>query len=189
MGAFADQPEQKPRGRRQASPPSEPLCDVGRIVGSFGLEGRLKVLPLTDFPERFDPGSVLLLRGRETEVLACSWHKGQPRIQLSGVHTVEQAEALVGEVLQIRIRDRARLRRGEFYDTDLIGLSVVSVDGRVLGTVSGIHHAPAQDLLQVGDALIPMVREFVKRVAIDQGTIEVDLIPGMEPGQQAEEIR
>jgi 16S rRNA processing protein RimM len=161
---------------------------VGQIVGPFGTKGGLKILLLTDFPERFQVGSLLYLRGTPRQVLELHWHRGQARVSLEGCASVEEAEALKWEYLTVPATDRPNLDDGEYLASELVGLKVVE-GGRSLGTVGSVVHAPAHDLLEVGGVLIPLVSEFVKSVDLDSGKIEVELIEGMRPGEQAEEVR
>ncbi len=44
------------------------MIRVGQVSGAYGVEGAVKVLPLTDFRDRFDPGSSVLLDGTERRV-------------------------------------------------------------------------------------------------------------------------
>jgi 16S rRNA processing protein RimM len=72
---------------------------------------------------------------------------------------------------------------GEHYWTDLIGFTVVHLDGRVLGELSDVLEMPAQDVMEVkGDRrrLIPFVSgPIVRRVDVDARRIEVDWAPDL----------
>lgn len=174
-------------GRRQ-SPDPEGHVRVGQIVGPFGIKGGLKVASLTDFPERFDVGSLLYLSSVAHRVTESHWHKSQVRVVIEGVETVEDAEALKWHYLTVPASDRPELEDDEYLARELVGLTVVE-DGKTIGTVDEVVASPAHDLLRVGDALIPCVGAFVKNVDLDKGEIEVSLIEGMRPGEQAEEVR
>ena len=60
---------------------------------------------------------------------------------------------------------------------------MVTEEGEELGTVTDVLPYPAQDILQVGEIMIPLVKEFVKQIDEESGTITVHLIPGMRPGE------
>lgn len=166
---------------------SDDLIRIGRVVGAFGLDGRVKIEPETDFAERFAKGAPMIIRDREYRVKSTSWHKGQARVKLEGIDTVEDAEALQWATVHVPASLRPKLDRDEFYTADLIGLAVVTTSGRDLGKVTNILPMPAQDLLQVGEVLIPMVRQFVKEVDLTAGRIVVEPIAGMLPGEAADE--
>lgn len=174
-------------GQRPEAEP-EGHVRVGQIVGPFGIKGGLKVVPLTDFPERFDKGSLLYLGGEPRKVATSYWHKTQARITFDEVRTIEQAEALKWKYLTVPATEKPKLEDDEFLASDLIGLSVVE-NGEVIGVVDEIVHAPAHDLIRIGDTLIPCVHHFVKSVDLGAKRIVVELIDGMRPGDTAEEVR
>jgi 16S rRNA processing protein RimM len=155
------------------------MIQVGRVVGTFGLEGWLKVEPSTDFPERFERGNRLWLDGKPYRVQASRWHRSQVRLKLRGIDRIEDAETLRGHFLEIEESDRPELDEGEFYVTDLLGLTVLDEAGHVLGRIDEVVAAPAHDLLRVGELLIPFVSEFVLAIDRASGRITVRLLPGM----------
>lgn len=152
---------------------------VGRIVGAFGLRGEVKVDPQTEFLSRLQKGARLRLQGRWVEVQGFRLHKGRPLLMLSGVEDATAAEALQWEYLEAPAGQRPELEEDEFLTEDLIGLRVVTTDGRDLGEVDDVLAMPAHDVLQMGELLIPAIQEFVKDVDLDKGVITVQLIPGM----------
>jgi len=155
-----------------------PFTPVARIVGAHGLKGYLKLLLLTDFPERLAEGERLRLDGEWVTVRSTAIHQDRLMVQLEGVRDRTKAEALRGKILEAK--DAAPvLEDGEFMVRDLVGCQVVTEDGRELGAVEDVLPYPAQDVLAVGGVLIPFVGEFVKAVDLDGRCIKVALIPGM----------
>lgn len=153
---------------------------VGTVVGAFGLQGFLKVEVQTDFPERFDLGAPLWIGGNRRFVEATHVHKSQLRLKLSGIDSVDQAEELRGEGLYFPAEERQALDKDEYYLTDLLGMDVlIDSTGERVGIVDEIIPAPAQDILRVGSALIPMVGEFISSVDLYSSTIRIKPIPGM----------
>ena len=153
------------------------------------MEGWVKVQPTTDFPERFSRGARLII-SQETEprqIQGVHWHKEQARIKLRGIDTVEQAEALIGRLVEVNDDQRPTLREDEIYTRDLMGLDVFLESGEKLGVVDDVLKSPAQDLLVVDEMLIPIVREFVREVDLTGRRVIVRLIPGMRPGEKPEE--
>lgn len=167
------------------SPSSSPSpVRIGQIVGAFGLRGELKIEPLTDFWERFQKGARLRLRGDWVTVESYREHKNRPLLKLSGVNDATGAEALQWEYLEAILTDGPELDEDEYMTDDLIGLRVVSTDGRELGVVDEVLSLPAHDVLQIGEILIPAVKEFVKDIDLDAEVITVQLIPGLLPGEE-----
>ena len=162
---------------------SKPTVQVGQIVGAFGIRGQVKVEPLTQFLERLEKGKKLKLGEQWLTVESFSIHKGRPLIKLSGIQTMSQAEQLQWQYLEAP-DEKPTLEEDEFVTEDLIGLSVITVEGEKLGVVEEIFANPAHDVLQAGEILIPVVKEFVKDIDLDAETITVQLIPGMRPGEE-----
>jgi 16S rRNA processing protein RimM len=152
---------------------------VGKVVGTHGLKGLLKVLPLTDFPERFDVGKHVSIKGREYEITQSQWHNRQVRLGLKDIGTIELAEGLVGSEVTVDDSDAPELEEGEYLVADLIGLEVVDVSGRKLGTVDEVIDGAAHDVYRVGHALVPAVKEFIKSIDLAGGRMTVAPIPGM----------
>jgi 16S rRNA processing protein RimM len=127
---------------------------VGVIVRPFGIRGELKVRSETDFPEvRFQPGARLhwwlppkpepddaepaptRKRPPRTQppqacvVKSARWHGEHLVIQLEGIDTRDQAEALRGAWLLIPPEERMPLEEGQYYIDDLIGMEVFTESG------------------------------------------------------------
>ena len=156
---------------------------VGRIVGAFGLRGLVKIEPLTDFLERFAVGQKVRIRGNWVRIETYTMHKGRPLIKLEGVDNADRAEALQWEYLDSE--GSPEMEEGEFLVDDLIGLEVVTIGAVSIGRVDEVLDYPAHEVLQVGEVLIPLIKEFVIDVDVPRGVITVKLIPGMLPGEEA----
>ena len=146
-------------GIHQAEPAD--LLVVGRVVAAQGLKGEVRILPLSDFPERFlEPGTRWLrCRGvppRQVKLLAGRSLPGRDlyAVRLSGVPHREAAEALVGAELMVTASDRPTLAPGEYHLLDLTGLEVRLLadeengNPAAIGTVCNLLHA-GNDLLEV----------------------------------------
>jgi len=160
---------------------------IGQIVGAHGLKGHVKVLPLTDFWERFEKGARLRVKGEWVTVESSIVHKNRPLLKLSGIDSIDAAEALQWEYLEAILGDAPDLEEDEYLTEDLIGCRVVTTGGRELGKVDDVLAMPAHDVLQIGEILIPAVKEFVRDVNLDDEVITVELIPGMLPGEAPEQ--
>ena len=152
---------------------------VGQIVGAFGLKGELKVEPLTDADDRFLAGTRLRLNGDWVTVKSMRMHKGRPLVKIDGIEDMTAAEKLRWQYLEAPPLTEADMDEGEYLVEDLIGMKVVTVDGDDIGEVEDVLPYPAQDVLKVGDVLIPMVEEFVIEVDLEKEIITVKLLPGM----------
>jgi 16S rRNA processing protein RimM len=119
---------------RPTSPePHEGFVAVGSIRGPRGLEGELKVEPLSDNPQRFVPGATLRAGDRSYTIRAARMHQRALLLRLEGVATREQADELRGLLLEVPESELAALGEDEYYRFQLVGLEVRDEEGRVLG--------------------------------------------------------
>ncbi|OIV36729.1 ribosome maturation factor RimM [Mangrovactinospora gilvigrisea] len=167
---------------------------VGRIGRAHGIQGEVTVEVRTDEPElRLAPGAVLATdpAGRGPLTIADGRvHSGRLLLRFEGVADRTAAEALRNTLLVAEI-DPEELPDDpeEFYDHQLVGLDVVTVDGEPVGEVREVLHLPSQDLIAVdpggrfrgirGEILIPFVTEIVPEVDLEEQKLVVDPPPGL----------
>ena len=163
-----------------------PFLEAGRVVGTHGIRGELRVEPwcdsarfLTGFSEFYWDG------GKEkVKVVSSRPHKNLLLLKLEGIDTVEQGDALRGRVLFLNRKD-VKLPEGRFFVQDLIGLSAVDADdGRVYGKVTDVFPTGSNDVYQVTDEdgknyLVPAIRDVVVRVDVDAGVMELRPMRGI----------
>lgn len=153
---------------------------VAQIVGPFGIRGQVKLKLLTDFPERFERGRRLRLNDEWATIDEVLHHKNQLVVRLSTIKDRNDAERLQWSYLEALVDERPELEEDEYLTEDLIGLAVVTAEGRALGKVDRVDSYPAHDILVVGKLMIPAVQAFVLKVDLDAELITVQLIAGME---------
>ena len=157
---------------------------VGKIVAAHGLRGQVRVEPATDFFGRFAKGERLLLRGEWRTVETFSVHKNRPLIKLSGVDSIEAAQALQWETLSQEDDSAPPLEDGEFFVSELVGMAVRLPDGTELGPVDEVLSSAAHEILRMGEVMIPFVDAFIASVDEESRVIVVTPIPGMLPGTE-----
>ena len=158
-------------------PPARLLA--GQIGKPHGLDGEVYVVPISDDPRRFEPGSVLLdPDDRRLAVSEVRRHRDRFLVRFEGVDDREGAEKLRGLGLYVTANDLRRLDDDEFWPHDLIGSEVCTTDGDVVGKAVEVVPGAAQDLLQVdtetGPKYIPMTKAIVVEVDAVAGRIVVD---------------
>lgn len=164
---------------------------VGRIGRPHGLRGEVTVQVTTDDPdERFASGALLGTDPANLGPLTViSMRRSGPVLVLGfdGVADRNAAEALRGTSLTL---DASLLPvpddPEEFYDHQLVGLTVVDQAGTVLGTVTEVWHPPAAPVLAVerpdgSQELVPFVSAIVPIVDLEGGRLVVDPPDGMFP--------
>jgi 16S rRNA processing protein RimM len=161
---------------------------IGRIGPARGVRGELFVQPWTDVPdERFAAGSVIRTEPAEAgplTVATMSSAGGKTVIHFVGVDDRAAAEALRGVNLVIGADERPPLHDpDEFYDSDLIGLSVQTVEGLVVGPITDVLHSVADSLLVIAtdgrEVLVPFRKEFVPVVDLAAGLVQIDPPEGL----------
>ena len=108
---------------------------------------------MSDAATRFIEGASLRTGGaspRRFEIESVRPHQGDYLLALVGVASRTDAEQLIGTQFVIGLEDRRELESDEWWEEDLIGCSVVSIDGLALGEVAGVETGSAQDRGQNG---------------------------------------
>lgn len=166
---------------------------IGQVVGVFGIKGEMKIRLETDFPDRFSKLKKVCLRpmkGPPTlwEIESTRLHKGQILLKLRGVDRIEDGERLRGARVQIPRAEAVPLPQGSYYSADIVGMDVVTRDGKPLGKLDKVLAYPAYDLFQVGETLIPAVKEIVIEVDTTNCRIVVEPPAGLLPGEDPETV-
>jgi len=170
---------------------------VGRISRAHGVQGEVRVVPDSDNPERFLPGSIVHARPQrmgvagprvpEQVLLTVETVRGDgdfPIVAFKEVADRDAAEALRGYLLEVRSSQLPELEDDEFYPFDLDGLEVRVPQGAVVGRVVDVVESPAHAILVVsldagGEAMVPFVQAAVPSVALSEGFLVVE--PGFLP--------
>ena len=151
---------------------------TGEIVNTHGIRGEVRVLPWADAPEFLLDFDVFYVDGKAMEVASSRVQKTCVLVKLD---TVEQANLLRGKALEIS-RDDVELEEGSYFVADLVGLTVHDQTGTVLGKVTEVLSMPKNDVYVIsgqGEYMVPAVKEYVKKIDMENGTMEVFLIEGM----------
>jgi len=160
---------------------------IGEICQAHGQDGEVRVLPVTDFPERFlDLSSVYLSGEAEMRVVQGVRRHGRFfLLKLQGVRNEAEAAMLRGRRLELPPDRLVPLPPGHYYLWQIVGLNVLSIAGQKLGVVKEVLSRPAHDVYVVekpegGEILVPATRQAVVAIDIGQGHMIVKLLPGME---------
>jgi 16S rRNA processing protein RimM len=160
---------------------------VGRVLRPHGVHGEVKVRPETDFPERFARlREVLVRRDDRTEVRTVEgvrWQGAVALVKLAGVEDPEAARALAGADLLVPWEARVPLPPGTYYVGEVLGLTVRTTAGEVLGTVTEVLRGAAHDVYRVtgpeAEVLLPAIRPVVRAIDPAAGTMTVEVPPDL----------
>lgn len=159
--------------------------EAGQIVGTHGVRGEVRLQPWCDSPAMLSPVRTLYFdEGARSVKVTCRPHKNMVLAKLQGVDTVEQAQALRGQVLYVDRHD-LKLPKGRYFICDLIGLSVVDdADDRLYGTITDVSETGANNVYHLrttdgNEVLIPAIPDVVRRVDIKKGEIRIFAMAGL----------
>ncbi len=159
----------------------ERYLEGGRIVNTFGVRGEVKIEPWCDSAEFLRGFKTLYIDGKPRAVRTARVHKGMLIALLEGVEDVNGAMLLKNKVVSFD-REEARLPKGRFFLSDIIGCAVVDEAGRPVGTLTEVLTLPAQHVYVVQgerEHAIPAVPEFILDTDVEKRLIRVHLIEGM----------
>jgi 16S rRNA processing protein RimM len=171
---------------------------IGKITKPIGLKGYVKVLSLTDFPERFrELNSLKIFDEKENSVLFNKFsdseeffvrdaiiEKDQVKILFEGYDDINSVGKMIGSLVVIDESKRVKLEEGQYFLYDLVDMDVI-VEGKKIGKTVSVENYGGQDLFKIRldenkkEVLIPFVVDFVKNIDTDKKIIEMELIDGM----------
>jgi len=165
------------------------LIVVARIVKVRGLRGEVVAELLTDFPDRFE--NLKSLTGisaeggqRSLQIEEQWFHGNRLVLKFTGFDSIDEAKALVGYDLAIPADERIELPKDSFYEWELIGSRVETIDNQPVGEVKGIMRSGGVEMLKVvdesgRDRLIPMAADIVVEIDKDKKLIRIDPPEGL----------
>ncbi|WP_027363551.1 ribosome maturation factor RimM [Desulfotruncus alcoholivorax] len=162
---------------------------IGKIINTQGHRGELRVIPTTDFPERFkNMKRVYVNRNGQLAVLDVERsypHKKFFVLKFSGIDDMNSAETLKGSYLLISKEELMPLPEDTFYIFDIIGLKVFTTDGRYLGMVTDVQQTGANDIYLINreskmPLMVPALKQVVHEVDLAAGRMIVELPAGLE---------
>ena len=161
---------------------------VGVITSPHGIHGEVKIFPTTDDPERFKKLKKVIIdthkEQKEMEIGGIKFFKNMVIATLSGIEDRTQAEKYRSADILIEREDALPLGEDEYYICDIIGSTVTTDDGTVLGTLEDVLTSCANDVYVVKrdngkEILIPSTKECVLSIDLNSKNIVVHLLKGM----------
>lgn len=168
--------------------PTNQRVRIGQVAAPQGVHGDVRILSLTDFPERWTRLTSVYLGDEPVPraVRLVGWTRGgaMPVLHFPGVESREAAEKLRGQYVAVPLAEVHPLPADTYYTFQLVGLAAEDPDGRPLGRVVAVEPGPANDLLVLElpdgrQARVPMVRAFVPVVDLEGQRVVIQPIPGL----------
>lgn len=161
---------------------------VGVITQTHGIRGEVKVFPTTDDVTRFKKlKEVILDTGKERltlEIEGVKFFKQYVILKFKGYDSINDIEKYKQGKLLVT-RDKAvKLKKDEYFIADLIGLQVVTEDGKDFGTLKDVMITGANDVYVVeradaSEILLPAIKGCILNVDVELGCITVHIMEGL----------
>ena len=152
---------------------------IGKLGKVRGLNGELKIIPLTDFEDRFDNLERVDVDGK---ILQVDYVKSVGKnliIRFDDYTTREGAQKLTGKLMRVDKSKAAPLAEGEYYTFDIIGLEVSELNGSKVGIVTEVLKTGSNDVFVTKsddgrEILIPALKRVIKKIDIQNKSILID---------------
>ena len=164
------------------------LLKVGIISNTHGIRGEIKVFPTTDDPKRYlDLEEVILDTGKEKkkmEIEKVRFYKNMVILKFKGIDDINEVLPYRQKNLYVTREQAVPLKENEYFIADLIGLAAVSDEGEDLGEVTDVIQSAANDIYVIKkkgmpELLVPAIKDCIKKVDVEAGSMEIHLLPGL----------
>lgn len=171
---------------------------IGYIITTHGIKGELKCINTSDDLHRYDDiKSIYLVPKNELnfnisginkdnyiyKIENVKYIKDFVIIKCENINSIDEAKRYIGYDIYIDRQDAKQLENNEYYIPDLIGMRLLDQDQKELAVVVDVIDNMSQAKLVVKknnkEYIIPMVSEFIKKIDLNNKTIDVMLIEGL----------
>lgn len=162
---------------------------MGKIVGTHGIRGILKMVSFAESNALFAPGKALAFRGKDGarktfRVTSSRPHKSVILLRVDGIASIETAQVWSGCEVCVEKAALAPSEKGTYYWHEIIGMKVITPDAERLGQVKAIFPTGSNDVYVVRDGdkevLVPAIDSVVLNIDPDKNTMTVDLPEGLK---------
>jgi 16S rRNA processing protein RimM len=164
------------------------MIKLGKIVGTFGIKGELKIYPLTNYKEMFlDFEYLFVALDKEIlkiDVVKARIQKNTVIILLEGINSINQAQDFIGRDIMIEESSLPELDEAEEYVYKLLGMKVYLENNELLGSISDVFDNGAHGIYEIKDEngkeiLIPVLDDTIVSRDFDEGKMVVKILPGL----------
>lgn len=154
------------------------FIEAGEIVTTHGVRGEVKVLPWIDSAEDLCDFDRCRIDGVEYKIESCRVQKSCDLVKLSGIDTMEAAQAMRGKTLELYRED---IDDEVIFAAELMGVEVFCED-RLLGKITDVLDYPGNSVYVVKgehEYMIPAVKQFILSTDVEKNVMQVKIIEGM----------
>jgi 16S rRNA processing protein RimM len=159
------------------------LVMMGRVIAPYGVLGWLKIHPDTEvFDGLLDYKTWWLGKGddwRELKVESAKIHNDVLVVKLQSVDDRDAAFACKGKQVGVPRASLPKLKKDEYYWSDLIGLAVKNQQNVDFGKIIDVFATGANDVIVAKsdtgqERLMPYIAEVILEVDVNAKTMLVD---------------
>ncbi|MBE6774332.1 MAG: 16S rRNA processing protein RimM [Ruminococcaceae bacterium] len=163
------------------------FLEIGKITGTHGIRGEMRVQPWCDSPEFMSSFKTLYLdrKGEKPLKVKCRPHGNMVILRAEGIDRVEDAARYREKVLFMK-RSDAKIPEGHYFIQELIDCRVIDADdeGRIYGTLTDVSMTGANDVWHITDEnkreyLIPAIPPVVIDTDVEKGIIKIRPLKGI----------
>lgn len=154
---------------------------VGKIGAPYGIKGWLKITSFTaSIPDILDYSPWYLEENKSWKVIEVTdgrTHGKGVVVKITGFNTPEQARLLTGKSIAINRSQLPRLKKEEYYWSDLEGLTVINQHNEVLGTISYLMETGSNDVLVIKgtkEIAIPYLPDVIVSIDLTEKVMHVN---------------
>lgn len=154
------------------------FVEAGEIVTTHGVKGEVKVLCWLDDPEMLCEFDRCRIAGKDYAIEQCRVQKTCNLVKLSGIDTMEAAQAMRGKTIELYRED---IDDEVIFAAELIGVEVFC-EGTSIGKIADVLDYPGNSVYVVKgehEYMIPAVNQFILSTDVDGNRMDVKLIEGM----------
>jgi 16S rRNA processing protein RimM len=164
------------------------LLEIGRIIRSHGLAGRMKVLSYLESQDVLDNLAEVSVGRRVQETVTFPLDSVQAGrgcfiLKLRGIEDKDAASRLVGLSIWMPMEKLEKLSDGEYYWREIIGLGVVTEEGRSLGRIESVFPTGSNDVYvcrgNEKEILLPAINDVIRKIDMDRRMMVVRLLKGL----------
>ena len=157
---------------------------IGKISAPHGVRGEVRIVPLTDFPERFENlKTVFLEDDSKMELESVKFSNKFIIVKFKNINSRNDIEIFNGKLLMLNRSDIPSLPEGEYYNFFFFGLEVIDDKGSKLGKITEVLKTGSNDVYVVEgkkQILVPALKKVVKEINLVDGFMKVELLEELD---------
>lgn len=164
------------------------MIKLGKIIGTFGIKGELKIYPLTNYKEMFLDFEYFFIANEKdplkVDIVKARIQKNTIIVLLEGINSINQAQEYIGKDIFIEESTLPKLDESEEYVYKLLGMKVYLENNDLIGSISNVFDNGAHGIYEIKDdsgkeILIPVLDDTIVSRDFEEGNMVVRLLPGL----------